>query len=76
MLPERLSQPTKTCNRKGSTWHPPRSSTIPATLAVGGLLMTPVPLVVVVGALVAAVAFSLVVDAAKGPVFRRLGIGD
>ena len=36
--------------------------------------MTPLPIVVVAGTLAAAVVFAFVVDAAKGPVFGRLGI--
>jgi H+-transporting ATPase len=47
---------------------------IASTLAVCGILMTPLPVFVVAGTLAAAVVFALVVDAAKGPVFGRLGI--
>ena len=48
---------------------------IAATLAVCGICMTPLPPAVVAGTLAAAVVFALVVDAAKAPVFGRLGIG-
>jgi H+-transporting ATPase len=47
---------------------------IASTLAIWGIFMTPLPIVVVAGTLAAAIVFALVVDAAKGPVFRRLGI--
>jgi H+-transporting ATPase len=47
---------------------------IASTLASGGIFMTPVPIFVVAGALAAAVVFAFVVDAAKGPVYGRLGI--
>jgi H+-transporting ATPase len=47
---------------------------IASTLAIGGILMTPVPIFVVAGTLAAAVVFAFVVDAAKGPVYGRLGI--
>jgi H+-transporting ATPase len=47
---------------------------IASTFAICGILMTPLPIVVVAGALAATVVFAFVVDAAKGPVFRRLGI--
>jgi H+-transporting ATPase len=46
--------------------------TIASILAIGGIFMTPLPLVVVVGTLGAAIVFAFVVDAAKGPVFRQL----
>jgi H+-transporting ATPase len=36
--------------------------------------MTPLPVAVVAGTLVAAAAFAFVLDLAKVPVFRRLGI--
>src|SRR5208282_5240025 len=49
---------------------------IASTLAVGGLLMTSLPFGVVAGTLATAVVFAFVVDAAKGPVFRRLGSHD
>ena len=47
---------------------------IASTLAIWGIFMTPLPIVVVAGTLAATVVFAFVVDAAKGPVFRRLGI--
>jgi len=47
---------------------------IASTLAIWGIFMTPLPIFVVAGTLAATVVFALVVDAAKGPVFRRLGI--
>ena len=47
---------------------------IASTLAISGMGMTPLPLVVVAGTLAAAVVFALLVDAAKVPVFGRLGI--
>ena len=47
---------------------------IAATLAISGILITPLPMIVVAGTLAAAVIFALVVDAAKVPVFGRLGI--
>jgi H+-transporting ATPase len=47
---------------------------IASTLAASGIFMTPLPIFVVAGTLAAALAFAFVVDAAKGPVFRRLGI--
>jgi len=47
---------------------------IASTLAVGGILMTPLPIYVVAGTLAATVVFAFVADAAKGPVFGRLGI--
>jgi H+-transporting ATPase len=47
---------------------------IASTLATLGLLMMPLPLVVVVGTLAAAVAFGVVLAAVKIPVFRRLQI--
>jgi H+-transporting ATPase len=47
---------------------------IATTLAVCGVFMTPLPILVVVGTLAAAVVFAFVVDAAKGAVFGRLGI--
>jgi hypothetical protein len=36
--------------------------------------MTALPIVVVAGTFAATIAFAFLVDAAKGPVFRRLGI--
>jgi H+-transporting ATPase len=47
---------------------------IALTLALRGIFMTPLPLFAVAGTLAAAVVFAFVVDAAKGPVFGRLGI--
>jgi H+-transporting ATPase len=47
---------------------------IASTLAVWGIFMTPLPILTLVGTLVATVVFAFVADAAKGPVFRRLGI--
>ena len=47
---------------------------IASTLAVWGIFMTPLPIVVVAGTLAAAALFAFAVDAAKGPVFGRLGI--
>jgi H+-transporting ATPase len=47
---------------------------IASTLALGGIFMTPVPIVVVAGMLAATVVFAFVVDAAKVPVYSRLGI--
>ena len=47
---------------------------IASTLAICGIFMTPLPIFVVAGTFAATVVFAFVVDAAKGPVFRRLGI--
>jgi H+-transporting ATPase len=47
---------------------------IASTLAIFGIAMAPVPVVVVGVTLVAAAAFAFVLDFAKVPVFRRLGI--
>ena len=47
---------------------------IASTLALGGIFMTPLPVLVVAGTLAAAVVFAFVVDAAKVPVYGRLGI--
>jgi H+-transporting ATPase len=47
---------------------------IASVLAICGILMTPLPVLVVVGTLGGALVFAFVVDTAKGPVFRRLGI--
>jgi H+-transporting ATPase len=47
---------------------------IASTLAICGVFMTSLPISVVAGTLAAAVVFAFVVDAAKGPVFGRLGI--
>jgi H+-transporting ATPase len=47
---------------------------IASTLAVGGIAMTALPPLVVVGTLAAAAAFALVLDLVKVPIFARLGI--
>jgi H+-transporting ATPase len=47
---------------------------IASALAVGGIAMTPLPALLVAGTLVAAVAFAVVLDFVKVPVFARLGI--
>jgi H+-transporting ATPase len=47
---------------------------IAATLAIFGILMTPLPTAFVAGTLAAAVAVAYLVDTAKLPVFGRLGI--
>jgi hypothetical protein len=47
---------------------------IASTLAAGGIAMTPLPAMVVVGTLLSAVAFAFVLDFVKVPVFARLGI--
>ena len=47
---------------------------IASALAIGGIFMTPLPIVAVAGTLAAAVVFAFVVDAAKRPIFGRLGI--
>jgi hypothetical protein len=47
---------------------------IASTLAICGIAMSPLPTVLVGGALVAAAAFAFVVDFAKVPLFKRLGI--
>ena len=47
---------------------------ISSTLAIAGIFMTPLPIFIVGSTLAAALVFAFVVDAAKGPVFRRLGI--
>ena len=49
---------------------------IASTLAVWGIFMTPLPISVVASTFAASVVFSFVVDAAKSPVFRRLGIAE
>jgi len=43
-------------------------------LAIGGIAMTPLPVLVVIGTLAAAIAFAVILDFVKVPVFRRLGI--
>ncbi|MBU6503395.1 MAG: HAD-IC family P-type ATPase [Burkholderiales bacterium] len=47
---------------------------IAATLSVAGIAMTPLPLLVVGGTLLASAAFALILDAVKTPVYRRLEI--
>jgi H+-transporting ATPase len=47
---------------------------IASTLAIGGIAMTRLPLLAVVGTLVAAVIFAFILDFVKIPVFARLGI--
>ncbi len=47
---------------------------IASTLAMVGIAMSPLPADVVGGTLVAAAAFAFILDCAKVPVFRRLGI--
>jgi H+-transporting ATPase len=49
---------------------------IASTLAVAGIVMTPLPVLVVAGTLAAAVAFAFVVDMVKLPVFAHLGIAE
>jgi H+-transporting ATPase len=45
-----------------------------STLATGGILMTPLPIVVVATTLAATAVFGLSLDLIKVPVFRRLQI--
>jgi H+-transporting ATPase len=47
---------------------------IASILAVGGIAMTPLPVLTIACTLAAAAAFALVLDMAKLPVFARLGI--
>ena len=47
---------------------------IAVTLATSDIVMTPLPIFVVAVTLAAAIAFAFIVDAAKVPVFRQLGI--
>ena len=47
---------------------------IASTLAICGIAMSPLPLFFVGGTLVAAAVFAFVVDLAKAPAFKRLGI--
>jgi H+-transporting ATPase len=47
---------------------------IASTLAVVGIAMTPLPVRLVAGTLVAAVMFAFILDSIKVPVFSRLGI--
>jgi H+-transporting ATPase len=47
---------------------------IASTLATRGIAMSPLPTLVVGGILVSAAVFAFILDVAKVPVFRRLGI--
>jgi H+-transporting ATPase len=47
---------------------------IVSTLAIRGIAMTPLPILVVGGILVSAAVFAFILDVAKVPVFRSLGI--
>jgi H+-transporting ATPase len=47
---------------------------IASALAICGIAMTSLPLLVVAGTLVSAAAFAFLLDFAKVPVFKRLGI--
>ena len=47
---------------------------IASTLAIGGIAMKPLPVSMVVGMLVAACVFAVLLDLVKVPVFRRLGL--
>jgi H+-transporting ATPase len=47
---------------------------IASILAVGGIAMTPLPVLMVAGTLAAAVALTFILDLVKVPVFARLGI--
>jgi H+-transporting ATPase len=47
---------------------------IASTLAVGGILMTPLPASIVAGTLAAAAVFAVILGLVKVPAFRRLGI--
>jgi H+-transporting ATPase len=47
---------------------------IASTLAIGGIAMTPLPVLVVVSTLAAAAAFAFVLDLVKVPVFAHFGI--
>jgi H+-transporting ATPase len=47
---------------------------VASMLAIFGVAMTPIPALLVGETLVAAVAFAFLVDLAKMPAFRRLGI--
>jgi H+-transporting ATPase len=47
---------------------------IASTLAIAGIGMTPLPALVVAGTLTAAIAFAVILDLAKVPLFARLGI--
>jgi H+-transporting ATPase len=45
-----------------------------STLAVFGIAMTPLPIAIIAGEFAAAIAFGVVMDLAKIPVFARLSI--
>jgi H+-transporting ATPase len=45
-----------------------------SSLAIGGIAMAPLPLLVVAGELAAALAFGVILDGIKIPIFARLGI--
>ena len=47
---------------------------IASTLALGGILMTPLPAWIVAGTLAAAAVFAVILDLVKVPAFRHLGI--
>ena len=47
---------------------------IASILAIGGIAMAFLPVLVVVGTSTAALAFAIILDVVKVPVFRRLGI--
>ena len=47
---------------------------IASTLAIGGIAMTPLPVLIVAGTLAAAAIFAVILDLVKVPAFRRLGI--
>jgi H+-transporting ATPase len=47
---------------------------IASTLAIAGIAMTPLPALVVAATLAAAIAFAVILDLAKVPLFARLGI--
>jgi H+-transporting ATPase len=47
---------------------------IASVFAMGGMFMTPLPILTVAGTLVASIVFAFAVDVVKGPVFGRLGI--
>jgi len=47
---------------------------IAGILAIGGIVMTPLPVAIVGGALISALLFSIALDALKIPVFAQLGI--
>jgi H+-transporting ATPase len=46
---------------------------IASTLAIAGIAMTALPVMTVIGVLAAAIAFALLLDLAKVPIFRHLG---